>query len=73
MNKLKHGSEQVGKNPRDRVHPRFQYMKRAHKDWRVWFAVGLMLICMLIYILTDSESLVPHNTSHQPMPADNAP
>jgi hypothetical protein len=26
------------------------YWKRAHRDWRLWIAVGLMLIAMFTYI-----------------------
>ena len=73
MSKHKHGSESVGSNPRDRRHPRFQRLKRAHRDWRVWFAVGLMLVCMLIYIVSEDESWRPGNTTNQPMPAAVAP
>ena len=73
MSKLKHGSESVGSNPRDRAHPRFQRMKRVHRDWRVWLTVALMLVCMLIYILSDNERLQPGISTTQPMPAANAP
>ena len=73
MSKQKHGSENVGWNLRDRKHPRTHYLRRAHRDWRVWVALGLMLTAMLIYVLSDGESLVPGNPRHQPMPADVAP
>ncbi len=36
------------------------YWKRAHHDWRFWFALGLMLVAMFIYLLTDNLSIVPH-------------
>lgn len=26
------------------------YWRSAHKDWRLWIAVGLMLIAMLTYV-----------------------
>ncbi len=31
----------------------------VHKDWRLWVGVVLMLAAMLVYILTQDESLVP--------------
>lgn len=28
------------------------YWKRAHRDWRIWFGVILMLLAMLVYLMT---------------------
>ena len=28
------------------------YWKRAHRDWRIWFCVILMLVAMLVYLAT---------------------
>jgi hypothetical protein len=39
-----------------------------HKDWRVW-VVGLMLIAMLIYVLTDDESIQPDGADSPPIEA----
>lgn len=36
------------------------YWKRAHHDWRFWVALVLMLGAMLIYLMTDDLSIVPH-------------
>jgi hypothetical protein len=36
------------------------YWKRAHHDWRFWVALLLMLGAMLIYLMTDDLSMVPH-------------
>ncbi len=33
------------------------YWKRAHRDWRVWVGVVLMLTGMFIYVMTDDFSL----------------
>ncbi len=45
-----------------------------HKDWRMWFVVGLMLLSMLIYLLTMDESLGPApGNSGLPVPADTPP
>jgi hypothetical protein len=37
----------------DNVHPSHRpYWKRAHRDWRIWFGVILMLAAMLAYLAT---------------------
>jgi hypothetical protein len=28
------------------------YWKRAHRDWRIWFCVIVMLFAMLVYVAT---------------------
>ena len=28
------------------------YWKRAHRDWRIWFCVIVMLFAMLVYLMT---------------------
>jgi hypothetical protein len=33
--------------------------KKLHKDWRVWLAVGIMLIAMITYVFTLDDSIVP--------------
>ncbi len=30
-----------------------------HKDWRFWFAVVLMLLAMITYVITIDDSVVP--------------
>jgi hypothetical protein len=32
------------------------YWRRAHRDWRIWFAVIVMLVAMVIYLLTGDLS-----------------
>jgi hypothetical protein len=73
MSKNKHDSESLGAKPRDHAHPPYHFLKHAHRDWRVWLVVTLMLVCMVIYILSDNESLRPGNSARQPMPANTAP
>jgi hypothetical protein len=35
------------------LHPRHgPYWKRAHRDWRIWFCVILMLVAMAVYLMT---------------------
>jgi hypothetical protein len=43
----------------DHGHARGPWLKRAHKDWRTWVVVALMLGAMAIYVLSDNESLQP--------------
>lgn len=63
-----HNSESEGSNPRDHHHTRPHFLKRAHKDWRVWCAVILMLLAMLVYVKSVDLSLVPGRPATQPVP-----
>jgi len=73
MNDNKHDVESEGAKARDHAHPRHHFWRHAHRDWRVWFAVGLMLALMLVYVLTNNLSLRPGKRAIQPTPAANAP
>ena len=33
---------------------------KLHKDWRVWLAVGIMLVAIITYVLTLDDSVVPY-------------
>jgi hypothetical protein len=33
--------------------------RKLHKDWRVWLAVGIMLLAIITYVLTLDDSIVP--------------
>jgi hypothetical protein len=33
--------------------------KKFHKDWRVWLAVVIMLVAIIMYVLTLDDSIVP--------------
>ena len=68
-----HDVEGAGAKPRDHAHPRHRFWRHAHRDWRVWFAVGLMLALMLVYVISDNLSLRPGKRAIQPTPAANAP
>jgi hypothetical protein len=46
--------------------------RKLHRDWRVWAAVGVMLGCMLIYILTLDESIGPNTQPSGGPPATNS-
>ena len=41
-----------GANGGNLQHSERPYWKRAHRDWRIWVLVLLMLVCMGIYLMT---------------------
>ncbi len=65
--------ESQGAKPRDHAHPRHHLLRHAHRDWRVWAAVLLMLALILVYVMTDNLSLRPAKPANQPSPAANVP
>jgi hypothetical protein len=73
MSSSKHSVESEGSSPRDHNHPRHHFWRHAHRDWRVWIAVMLMLAAILTYVMTDSLSLRPGKRATQPTPEINAP
>jgi hypothetical protein len=68
-----HDAESEGAKPRDHAHPRHHFWKTAHRDWRVWIAVVLMLAAIMVYVMTDSLSLRPGKSAVQQTPEANAP
>ncbi|NNM85889.1 MAG: hypothetical protein HKL96_09080 [Phycisphaerales bacterium] len=45
------------------------YWKRAHRDWRFWFALMLMLGAMVAYVITEDEALRSSGPPQQSVPA----
>jgi hypothetical protein len=45
--------------PDGNTEPKMQhpYWKRAHRDWRTWVAVVIMLAGMITYVMTEDFSL----------------
>ena len=43
----------------DKHHQHSQKKKKAHKDWKTWFVIGMMLLAMLLYVISDDEALPP--------------
>jgi hypothetical protein len=43
------------------------YWTRAHRDWRVWVGVVLMLAAMITYLMTDDLAWGPHIQPKQPL------
>jgi hypothetical protein len=73
MSANKHRIESEGAKLRDHAHPRHHFWKRAHRDWRVWIAVVLMLAMILVYVMTDGLSLRPGRHAVQSTPEANLP
>ena len=68
MSSNKHSVESEGSKPRDHEHPRHHFWKHAHRDWRVWCAVVLMIALVLVYVMSDNLSLRPGKHASQPNP-----
>jgi hypothetical protein len=67
MNEVKHTHQQYADPNSARVHHEHRsYWRRAHRDWRVWVGVVLMLAAMLIYLMTDDLAWGPHVQPRQP-------
>jgi hypothetical protein len=64
----KHDVESEGSKPRDHIHPRHHFWKHAHRDWRVWVGVILMLAMMFVYVATNDLSFRPGKRPIQPTP-----
>ncbi|MGA2584252.1 MAG: hypothetical protein ABSG31_13315 [Tepidisphaeraceae bacterium] len=73
MSANKHDVESEGAKPRDHAHPRHHFWKHAHRDWRVWIVVMLMLGLMLFYVVSNDLSLRPGKRPVQPTPEANLP
>jgi hypothetical protein len=69
MNEIKH-DQQSHKSPNhNKVYHDSPYWTRAHRDWRVWIGVVLMLICMVIYLMTGDLRWRPGRQPQPPVPA----
>lgn len=71
MNHSKHKQHQHSNskgNTHSHGHP--PYLKRAHRDWRTYVAVILMLAGMVVYLMTMDLSEQPADTTQPPAPID---
>jgi hypothetical protein len=57
MSKRKHTSGGAGHGRSGRKTQTPDKTNGIHKDWRTWTVVGLMLGAMVVYVLSDDESL----------------
>jgi uncharacterized integral membrane protein len=69
----KHDKESQGAKARDHVHPSRPFWKHAHRDWRVWIAVVVMVVLVLVYVMSDDLSLRPGKRPVQATPVANVP
>ena len=69
MSANKHDIESEGAKPRDHEHSRHHFLKHAHRDWRLWLAVILMLGLIIFYVMSDDLSLRPGKPPAQQVPA----
>jgi hypothetical protein len=68
MNEIKHTHQQYGDpNIASVDHGHGPYWKRAHRDWRVWAGVVLMLAAMIIYLMTDDLAWRPRIQPQPPL------
>ncbi len=73
MSMGKHDVESKGAKARDHVSARPAFWKQAHRDWRVWSAVVLMLALMLVYVITNDLSRRPGPAPSAPAPMTHTP
>jgi hypothetical protein len=74
MNELKSNHKSQGDpngGPIDHGHP--PYWRRAHRDWRIWCCVIVMLAAMLVYLMTGDLRWRIHGQSPQPQQPISAP
>ena len=73
MSPDKHTAENQGTKLRAHDHTKPPYWKRAHRDWRVWVVVVLMVALVFVYVITDNLSIKPGQRVSDPIPAANVP
>jgi|GEM_PF-1721194 len=73
MSGKKHDVESEGAKPRDHATTRHHFWRQAHRDWRVWAVVMLMLALMGVYVVTNGLSLRAGKHAAQPVPEANLP
>jgi hypothetical protein len=68
MPEIQHSHHQNGDPNGGNVHQGHRpYWTRAHRDWRVWVGVVLMLACMIIYLMTGDLSWRPRIQPQPPL------
>jgi hypothetical protein len=53
MSEMKHSEHQHGDPNGGSVHRASSLLDTAHRDWRVWTGVVLMLAAMMVYLMTN--------------------
>jgi hypothetical protein len=68
MNEIKNNHYQHGDPNGGNVHQAHRpYWTRAHRDWRVWVGVVLMLAAMMIYLMTGDLAWRPRIQPQPPL------
>jgi hypothetical protein len=68
MNEMQHNHHQQGDPNGGNVNQGHRpYWTRAHRDWRVWVGVVLMLAAMMIYLMTNDLAWGPHRQPQAPL------
>jgi hypothetical protein len=74
MNENEHEQHQNEKQKHNNGHYEHRpYWKGAHRDWRVWVGVILMLAAILYYIMSDNFIFAPHKQLKQPSENNRTP
>jgi hypothetical protein len=69
MNEMQHNHHQHGDpNGGNMNQGHRPYWTRAHRDWRVWVGVILMLAAMMIYLMTGDLAWRPRIQPQAPLP-----
>ena len=74
MNELKHDHKSHGDpngGPIHHGHP--PYWRRAHRDWRIWFCVSVMLAAMVVYLMTGDLRWRIHRQPQQSQQPNSTP
>jgi len=59
MNQHSHSPHQPGPQHQGLPHDHNPYWKRAHRDWRFWVGVVLMLTAMTIFVMSENLAFRP--------------
>jgi hypothetical protein len=61
VDKMKHGRRSQVDPDSENYGFHRPYWKHAHHDWRLWVAVGLMLLAMFTYVMGDDLAWRPRS------------
>jgi hypothetical protein len=69
VSKTKHSHQSYEGPDSDGINHGFHrpYWKHAHRDWRLWVAVSLMLVALATYVMTDDLAWWPRSQRQQPL------
>jgi hypothetical protein len=69
MDKIKQRRHRHVAAPDGNTHYGFHrpYWKHAHRDWRLWVAVFLMMVAMLMYVMSDDLAWRPRGHPRPPL------